>query len=169
MTRLIVIRPIVTSPIVMRQIVMRQVVMRLILLFGLVLGAVAARAAPPAPSHDIVVQVDNPSHVGLALNNVENIYRYYVEKGEPVRIEVVAFGPGLVMLRADTSPVKARVHHIAEEGLGRIVFSACNNTLHGMERAEGHKIAIVPDARIVPSGAVRITELEHSGWSYLTP
>lgn len=142
---------------------------RLIVLLGLALlcGPVAARAA--APPHEIVVQVDNPKHIGLALNNVENLYHYYVEKGQPVRIEVVAFGPGLVMLRADTSKVKARVHHIAEEGLGHIVFSACHNTLRGMERAEGHKIAIVADARIVPAGVVRITELEHQGWSYIAP
>lgn len=144
---------------------------RLATVLGLGLCALfaAAPARAAAPPHEIVVQVDNPTHIGLALNNVENLYHYYIEKGEPVRIEVVAFGPGLVMLRADTSPVKARIHHIAEEGLGHIVFSACHNTLKGMERAEGHKIAIVADARIVPAGVVRITELEHQGWSYIAP
>lgn len=137
------------------------------LVVGGMIGALPARAA--GATHEVVVQVDNPAHIHLALNNVENLYHYYVDKGEDVRIEVVAFGPGLVMLRADTSPVKARVHHIAEEGLGRIVFSACHNTLVGMERAEGHKIAIVPDAHLVPTGVVRITELEHAGWSYIAP
>lgn len=134
---------------------------------GVMFGLAPARAA--TEPHRIVVQVDNPTHIGLALNNVENLYHYYVDKGEPVRIEVVAFGPGLVMLLADTSPVKARIHHIAEEGLGHIVFSACNVTLKKMEQAEGHKIAILPDARIVPGGVVRITELEHRGWSYIAP
>jgi uncharacterized protein len=131
------------------------------------IGTLPARAA--GVTHRIVVQVDNPTHIHLALNNVENLYHYYVDKGEKVQIEIVAFGPGLVMLRADTSPVKARVHSIADEGLGHIVFSACHNTLVGMERAEGHKIAIVADARIVPAGVVRITELEHAGWSYIAP
>ena len=39
----------------------------------------------------------------------------------------------------------------------------------GMEKREGHPIAIVPEASVVPSGVVRLTELEESGWSYLRP
>ena len=46
--------------------------------------------------------------MNLALNNVRNITEYYKEKGETVAIEVVTYGPGLHMLRSDTSPVTPR-------------------------------------------------------------
>jgi len=38
-----------------------------------------------------------------------------------------------------------------------------------MEKREGHPIAIVAEASLVPSGAVRLMELQESGWSYLKP
>jgi len=42
----------------------------------------------------------------LALNNATNAEQYYRDLGEQVEIEIVTFGPGLHMLRDDTSPVK---------------------------------------------------------------
>jgi intracellular sulfur oxidation DsrE/DsrF family protein len=39
----------------------------------------------------------------------------------------------------------------------------------GMEKAEGKQVSVVPDATIVPSGVVRIMELQEQGWSYVLP
>jgi uncharacterized protein len=110
--------------------------------------------------------------MNLALNNAENVIEYYRGKGEDVDVEIVAYGPGLHMLRADTSPVKARVRQIADDKASfpaRIVFSACENTRQKMEKREGHPIPIVPQAVIVPSGVVRLMQLQEQGWSYLRP
>jgi intracellular sulfur oxidation DsrE/DsrF family protein len=74
------------------------------------------------------------------------------------------------MLREDTSPVKDRIKHFKEASFpAKIQFSACNNTKQGMEKKEGHAISIIPEATIVPSGAVRLMELQEQGWSYLRP
>jgi hypothetical protein len=48
-------------------------------------------------------------------------------------------------------------------------LSACNNTLQGMEAAERKKIELMPEATIVPSGVVRLMELQEQGWSYVRP
>ena len=137
----------------------------------LALGGAHAQAGKP---HRIAIQVDqnDPAVMNLALNNAENVMEYYRGKGEDVEIEIVAYGPGLNMLRADTSPVKARIAQIANADASfpaKIAFSACNNTLQGMEKREGHAIAIIPQAKIVPAGIVRLTELEEQGWSYIRP
>lgn len=52
---------------------------------------------------------------------------------------------------------------------GKVQFSACNNTKQSMEKTEGKAISVVPDATIVPSGVVRIMELQEQGWSYVRP
>jgi len=39
--------------------------------------------------------------MNLALNNVSNVTEHYRELGQKVEIEVVAFGPGLYMVRDD--------------------------------------------------------------------
>ncbi len=142
--------------------------------FALGLLAVAAAHAESAKPHRVVIQVDqkDPAVMNLALNNAQNIVEYYRDKHEDVDVEIVAYGPGLNMLRDDTSPVKDRIAHIASAEASfpsKIVFSACNNTLQGMQKREGHKITIIPQASIVPSGAVRIMQLEEQGWSYVRP
>ena len=38
-----------------------------------------------------------------------------------------------------------------------------------MEKREGHAITIIPQAKIVPAGVVRLSELEEQGWSYIRP
>jgi len=135
--------------------------------------SVAATAAEKAKEHRIVVQVDqdDPAVMNLVLNNVQNMLEYYNGKGEATKIEVVTFGPGLTMLRDDKSPVKERLMRLAKDGSfpSNLQFSACHNTMMGMEKKEGHPIPIVPAAKVVPSGVVRITELQEEGWTYLRP
>jgi intracellular sulfur oxidation DsrE/DsrF family protein len=125
-----------------------------------------------AKPHRIAIQVDqnDPAVMNLALNNATNVIQYYRDKGEVVDVDVVTYGPGLHMLRADTSPVQDRIKALKDLAFpSKIQFSACNNTKEGMEKKEGHAIEILPEAVIVPSGVVRLMELQGKGWSYLRP
>jgi intracellular sulfur oxidation DsrE/DsrF family protein len=139
---------------------------------AILFGAVSSSVAADAKSHRVTIQVDqnDPAVMNLALNNVTNIMEMYKAKGQDVQIELVAYGPGLHMLRDDTSPVKDRLKQISDLSFpSQIKFSACNNTKEGMEKREGHPITIVSQASLVPSGAVRLMELQEDGWSYLNP
>jgi intracellular sulfur oxidation DsrE/DsrF family protein len=132
----------------------------------------SASFAADAKPHHIAIQVDqnDPQVMNLALGNVANVIEYYRAKNEEVDIDIVAYGPGLHMLRTDTSPVQDRVKRLKDMIFpGKIQFSACNNTKQGMEKAEGHPIPILPDATIVPSGVVHLSELQEQGWSYVRP
>jgi uncharacterized protein len=123
-------------------------------------------------SHRIAVQIDqsDPAMMNLVLNNVSNVLSYYHSKGEQAQVEVVAYGPGLNMLRADKSPVKDRLKRIKEGSFpSKVQFSACHNTMMGMEKKEGHPIPIVSEATVVPSGVVRLNELQEQGWTYIRP
>jgi intracellular sulfur oxidation DsrE/DsrF family protein len=140
---------------------------------ALILAAAATPGyAADAKAHHIAIQVDqnDPAVMNLALNNATNIMEQYKSRNEAVDVEIVTYGPGLHMLRADTSPVKDRIKHIADASFPAIIkFSACGNTRDGMEKREGKTIGLVPQADIVPSGAVRLVELQEAGWSYLRP
>lgn len=137
----------------------------------LVLAASSGFAAD-AKEHRVAIQVDqnDAAVMNLALNNATNMIEQYKSKGETVQIEIVTYGPGLHMLRADTSPVQDRIKQIVDASFpSSIKFMACNNTKEGMEKREGKAISIVSQAEIVPSGAVRLIELQEQGWSYLKP
>jgi uncharacterized protein len=130
--------------------------------------AVAADTKP----HRVAIQVDqnDPQVMNLALNNATNVIEYYRGKNEDVEVDIVTYGPGLHMLRADTSPVQDRIKRLKDLAFpGEIQFSACNNTKQGMEKAEGHAVSVMSDATIVPSGVVRLMELQEQGWSYVRP
>ena len=120
--------------------------------------------------HNLVLQVNTnePAMMNLALNNATNVAQYYKDLGEKVSIEVVTFGPGLHMLREDTSPVKARIEVLALS-TPQISCKACGNTRENMRKAEGKDIPIIPQAQVVKSGVVRVMELQEQGWSYVKP
>src|SRR3984893_15505633 len=158
-------------------------VMRLVAVCVVALFLVAPPAAqgkepvttPSAPdvAHKgdrLVIQVttNEPAMMNLALNNATNVEQYYKDRGEKVEIEVVTFGPGLHMLRDDTSPVKDRIKAIAER-MPSISFKACGNTQENMGKAENKEIPLISQATLVKSGVVRVIELQEQGWSYVRP
>jgi intracellular sulfur oxidation DsrE/DsrF family protein len=141
------------------------------------LAAIASAQSPSAAdskaaskAHHLILQVNtnDPATMNLALNNAANVEQYYRDLNEKVEIEIVAFGPGLHMLREDTSPVKDRIKSLAATMQG-ISFKACGNTQENMSRAESKKIALIPQATVVESGVVRVIELQEQGWSYVRP
>lgn len=131
--------------------------------------ASAPLSAATAMSHVVIhIDDDDPARMNMALGNAENIEKYFAEKDEEVTIEFVTNGPGLTMLREDISPVKERIakmlaHH------DNLVFSACANSVHTVEEKTGQKVALLPETVIVPSGVVRLMELQGEGYSYLRP
>ena len=132
-----------------------------------------ARIKAPASipsSHKVAIQVNqnDKAVMDLALNNVRNIAEYYKQKGETVAIEVVTYGPGLHMLRADTSPVKDRIAPMALENPS-VTFIACGNTQANQSKAEGKPVTLVSEAKVAPSGVVHLMELQKQGYAYIRP
>jgi len=121
-------------------------------------------------AHRLILQVNtnDPAMMNLSLNNATNVSQYYKDLGEKVSIEVVTFGPGLHMLRDDTSPVKARIEVLALSST-EISFKACGNTRENMSKVEGKEIPLISEAKIVKSGVVRVMELQEQGWTYVKP
>lgn len=140
---------------------------------GLVLAASFGRAsAAEAPrSHRISFHVGSgdPVMMSVALHNVANAAEFYAARNETVAIELVVNGPGYMMLRADTSPVRAQIAEVHSR-FPFVVFSACQMSRKGLAKAEGkavQDIPQVPEATDVPAGIVRLSELQEQGWSYI--
>jgi intracellular sulfur oxidation DsrE/DsrF family protein len=154
----------------------RQLTVVSIVCFSMASAALAqaTKEHPPGPnkSHRLLIHVDqnDPAVMNLALNNATNVIEYYRAKGEDVSVDIVTYGPGLHMLRADTSPVQDRIKQLKDVAFpSKVQFSACANTKEGMEKKEGRSIAVLSDATIVPSGVVQLMEKQEMGWSYLRP
>jgi len=121
-------------------------------------------------AHKVVIHVDDndPARMNMALNNVANVKKYYDSVDEKVEIEVVAYGPGLHMLRADTSPVIDRISQMSLE-IEDLTFSACGNTHSAMTKKAGKDVELVEEANMVPSGVIQLITLQEQGYAYIRP
>lgn len=117
-------------------------------------------AAQAAPRNRVVFQVtdNDPARWNIILNNMGNLKDGVGSEG--VEIELVAFGPGLLMLKADSS-VKQRINDAAKAGV-RIL--ACQNTMNGMKLTPAD---MLPEIGYTPSGVVEVMRKQQQGWAYI--
>jgi uncharacterized protein len=110
----------------------------------------------------LVIQVSDadPAKWNLALNNAKNVQE---ELGaDKVDIEIVAYGPGLGMLKLDAA-TNSRISSISQAG---IQFVACENTMRNLKLS---KEDIHPAATFANSGVVTIMNRQSQGWAYVRP
>jgi len=123
----------------------------------------AAVAQTAAPSKSKVVFQVSDADAGkwnLALNNAKNVQQ---ELGaDKVEIEIVAYGPGIGMLKAD-APTNSRVLEATKSGI-KVV--ACENTMTVQKLT---KEDMNPVISYVPAGVVELMRLHSEGWAYIRP
>ena len=118
-----------------------------------------SKASQPAR---LVIQVSDaePAKWNLALNNAKNVQEELGAKN--VEIEIVAYGPGLGMLKKD-AVTSGRVDEATMAGI-RVV--ACENTMRSQKltRADMHS-----QSSYAPAGVVQIMQRQSQGWAYVRP
>jgi intracellular sulfur oxidation DsrE/DsrF family protein len=110
----------------------------------------------------VVFQVsDNDSGKwNLTLNNAFNAQREF--GADKIDIEIVAYGPGINMLKFDSS-VSGRIMEALQKG---IRIEACQNTMRGMKLTPKD---MLPNIGYVPSGVGEIIMKEQEGYAYIRP
>lgn len=128
----------------------------------LVVASLTPLSVQAADKARIVVQVSesDPAKWNLVLNNASNLQKDVGK--EAIDIEIVAFGPGINMLKAD-SEVGNRVQEAADAG---IAVMACQNT---MRKQKLNKDDMLTPVGYVPSGVVEIMKKQQQGYAYLRP
>ncbi len=119
-----------------------------------------SQAQAPAVRNRALFQVtdNDPARWNMILNNMTNLREGV--GGEGAEIELVAFGPGLAMLKAD-STVKARIADALKNG---VKINACQNTMTGMKLTPAD---MLPDISYVPAGVVEVMRKQQQGWAYI--
>ncbi|MBN9148368.1 MAG: hypothetical protein J0I83_09210 [Nitrobacter sp.] len=146
-------------------------------------GAVAAAAvmlalapltlrAQPAPlpdkpfaEHRIVLQLSDgdAKKQSLVLSVANNLIKAYAP--DRIALEVVAFGPGIDLLRTENIN-RTRVESLIAQG---VKFDVCVNTLDTIERETGKRPAIIPSATPVQVGVGHILSLTENGYTLVRP
>ena len=141
---------------------------RIIFFWAVCLFALSFSASSALAKHKgVVIQVstNDVKVINLAINNAFNLSSTLGVAN--IDIEIVAYGPGLAMFRAN-SPVADRLRQLY--ALGNVSFGICNNTITKMNLTRNDLLAdAFVDESIVPGGVVRIMELQDEGWNYIRP
>ena len=125
-------------------------------------GVAGAEGQNAAPRNRVVIQVSDaePAKWNLALNNARNIQ---TDLGAAnVDIEVVAYGPGIGMLKAD-SVVGNRID---EAGKAGVKVVACENTMRAQKLTH---VDMLSGIGYVPAGVVELMQRQQQGWAYIRP
>jgi hypothetical protein len=141
----------------------------LALLTAMVIAATSPVQAEHA-RHHMVIHVDSPDADVMteALHNATNTIDTARQQGATVAIEIVANGRGTTMFVEGLSPVRDEVQRI-HAAYPAIVMSVCGISLAHTATAMKQELTVLPEARVVPSGALRIVQLQEQHWAYLKP
>jgi len=133
-----------------------------LLLLGLAGPIVTSQAADKTGKQSVVIQVseNNPAIWNLALNNAENIQEA-LGKGN-VNIEIVAYGPGINMLKFD-SEAAPRLKKASNDGVALI---ACATTMRKQKLTAND---LDEHIKVVPAGVIEIMNKQRDGWAYIKP
>ena len=130
-------------------------------LLGASVPAQALAQAGPTKNKVVFQMSDgDTSKWNLVLNNVRNLQTELPD--DESDIEVVAYGPGIGMLKSD-SPVAHRVADTLKNGV-KVV--ACENTMKGMKLTYAD---MLPSIGYVPAGVVEVMRKQQQGYSYIRP
>ena len=132
-------------------------------------AAAQTPANPPSPDkpfaeHHLVLQLSDAEQAkqALVISIANNLLKHYGP--DKIAIEVVAFGPGIDLLRVESSN-RARVDSLVSQG---VQFDICMNTVDTLER-EGKHVNINPKAVKVQVGVARILALTEKGYTLVRP
>ena len=138
-------------------------------LFATTLPCSRAQQVPlqdkPFAEHKIVLQLsDNDVRKqNLVISVANNLLKFY--DPDKVAIEVVAFGPGIEVLRSE-SPARKQVESLIAQG---VRFDVCLNTVDTIEREIGRRPEIIPGATPVQVGVGQILFLTENGYTLVRP
>ncbi|MCO5130664.1 MAG: hypothetical protein M9932_08855 [Xanthobacteraceae bacterium] len=135
------------------------------------LASRAASAQPqplpdkPFAAHRVALQLSDadPRKQGLVISVANNLLKAYGP--DAIAIEVVAFGPGIELLRTD-NPNRARLESLIAQG---VKLDVCVNTLDTIERETGRRPEIIPGAVPVQVGVGHILSLTENGFTLVRP
>ena len=119
----------------------------------------------PFADHKVVLQLsdNDPRKQGLVLSVTSNLMKFY--DPDMVAIEIVAFGPGIDLLRPE-NPNRKMVESLVAQGAR---FDICINTVDTLERESGKRPEFIAAATPVQVGVAQILFLTENGYTLVRP
>lgn len=111
------------------------------------------------------ITTNDAGKLRYALDEVESLLSSYQQRGIPIKLEVVANGEGMALLRSDVSPYPERTQALIRK-YDNLAVLACANTLRWLEE-QGVDAHLLPEVGTTKSGLERVVDRLQEGWLYV--
>ncbi len=119
----------------------------------------------PFVEHRIALQLSDgdPVKEGLIVSISYKLLEVYGP--DAVDVQVVAFGPGIDLLKVD-NPRRQQIDSLIAQG---VTFNICGYTLDTIERKTGKRPEINPKVKLVPAGVPFLLSLAEKNYTIVRP
>ena len=120
-----------------------------------------------AADRKMVIQVNSSDSLTqkMALNSAKNLKKMIGK--DVIDVEVVVYGPGLSLIESRGFAADKVKALMADYG---VKVSVCDGALKAYaKRHGGRELEVIEGVSKVPTGAIRILELQEQGYAYLRP
>lgn len=108
---------------------------------------------------------DEPARMEAALQAAERLAKAHDQSGRPFRVEFLANGPGLHLLRTGGSPYAARISAL-HDAYGNLRMVACQEAMERL-RERGIDVTLLPGVEEASSAENELADKLTQGWRYL--
>lgn len=121
----------------------------------------------PAEPGKIIIQISNSNPVRLktALDETESLLENYKQEHRPLKVEVIANGSGVDLLRSDVSPYGARIG-LMKAKYPNLDFVVCNQTVSNLQK-KGVIVHLLPHIGSATSAIDEINKRLLQGWDFV--
>ena len=121
----------------------------------------------PGMQQNVVLHIttSDANKLRYALDEVETLLSSYRQRGIPIKLEVVANGDGIALLRSDVSPYPQRTQELIRK-YDNLAVLGCANTLRWL-REQGVDAQLLPEVGTAKSGLERVVDRLQDGWLYV--
>jgi intracellular sulfur oxidation DsrE/DsrF family protein len=112
------------------------------------------------------VTTSDKRKLDTVLEEAESLLQEYEGGTQKVKLDILANGKGLNLLRSDTTPFAKRIAQLQKQ-YKNLSFKACQRAINRLKQEKGIRAKMVPEAIIVPSALGEIIRKQKEGWSYI--
>ncbi|MCW8900512.1 MAG: DsrE family protein [Gammaproteobacteria bacterium] len=162
------------------------VVASFFLVFGAIAGWLSNQAMNPNSLLDIAQVTHSPDHINntkswnlmlhvstadprrlnIVLNEAESLLAEYAKSSLKLNLEILTNQEGLTLVTNNGKAYNTRLQNLQQK-YANLAVMVCGETLNKIQDAQGKKLKLLPNTKIVPSAISQIADRQKNGWSYI--
>ncbi len=112
------------------------------------------------------VTTSNPKRLNVVLNEAEALLEEYSKSSRKLELEILTHSDGLALVTDSGKDYNKRLQKLQHK-YDNLAVMVCGQALKRVQREQGKKLKLIPEAKVVTSAINQIVKRQKNGWSYI--